>query len=217
MLSDTSPTEVQNIETDRANKRAKFSSMEEDVGIFRNVRLSHDELSDPPKLCDDAPDTLETSGLQDHDSIPSSDPKYQSVSEEKVFYPPLTISGEEDGSTSLTERTVEFDDALDYVNKIKNRFSDHPGIYKQFLEMLKTYQRDEMPVQDLVSQVGDLFASAPDLVVEFKQFIPESVTSTKATVTSAAQGGDNYEAGKKRKRDSLDTGQSQGQRLDAVE
>jgi paired amphipathic helix protein Sin3a len=32
--------------------------------------------------------------------------------------------------------------AISYVNKIKNRFSSAPEIYKQFLEILQTYQRE---------------------------------------------------------------------------
>lgn len=35
---------------------------------------------------------------------------------------------------------VEFDSAISYVNKIKNRFLDHPEIYRAFLEILHTYQ-----------------------------------------------------------------------------
>lgn len=35
---------------------------------------------------------------------------------------------------------VEFDSAISYVNKIKNRFLDHPEIYRSFLEILHTYQ-----------------------------------------------------------------------------
>lgn len=35
---------------------------------------------------------------------------------------------------------VEFDSAISYVNKIKNRFLDRPEIYRSFLEILHTYQ-----------------------------------------------------------------------------
>ena len=38
---------------------------------------------------------------------------------------------------------VEFNHAINYVNKIKNRFQGQPDIYKQFLEILHTYQKEQ--------------------------------------------------------------------------
>ena len=69
---------------------------------------------------------------------------------------------------------VEFNHAISYVNKIKNRFAAQPDIYKQFLEILQTYQRDSKPIQEVYGQVTRLFDSAPDLLEDFKQFLPES-------------------------------------------
>lgn len=74
---------------------------------------------------------------------------------------------------------VEFNHAISYVNKIKNRFQDKPEIYKQFLEILQTYQREQKPIQDVYAQVTNLFNSAPDLLEDFKQFLPESAASSK--------------------------------------
>lgn len=95
---------------------------------------------------------------------------------------------------------VEFNHAISYVNKIKvsfanppcpcddrllrfstqNRFQDKPEIYKQFLEILQTYQREQKPIQDVYAQVTTLFNSAPDLLEDFKQFLPESAGQAKA-------------------------------------
>ncbi|CAI4218677.1 unnamed protein product [Parascedosporium putredinis] len=69
---------------------------------------------------------------------------------------------------------VEFNHAISYVNKIKNRFQDKPEIYKQFLEILQTYQRESKAIADVYSQVTALFHTAPDLLEDFKQFLPES-------------------------------------------
>lgn len=54
------------------------------------------------------------------------------------------------------------------------RFSDSPEIYKQFLEILQTYQRESKPIQDVYAQVTVLFKQAPDLLDDFKQFLPEN-------------------------------------------
>ncbi|KAK4251783.1 hypothetical protein C7999DRAFT_10557 [Corynascus novoguineensis] len=75
---------------------------------------------------------------------------------------------------------VEFNHAISYVNKIKNRFQDKPEIYKQFLEILQTYQREQKPIQDVYSQVTSLFHTAPDLLEDFKQFLPESAAQARS-------------------------------------
>jgi paired amphipathic helix protein Sin3a len=75
---------------------------------------------------------------------------------------------------------VEFNHAISYVNKIKNRFAQQPDIYKQFLEILQTYQRESRPIGDVYSQVTRLFETAPDLLEDFKQFLPESAAHANA-------------------------------------
>ncbi|KAK4993339.1 Transcriptional regulatory protein sin3 [Elasticomyces elasticus] len=83
---------------------------------------------------------------------------------------------------------VEFNHAISYVNKIKNRFSQQPDIYKQFLEILQTYQRESKPIQDVYAQVTTLFRTAPDLLEDFKQFLPE--TAGKSDAAKHQQQGD---------------------------
>ncbi|KAF2187849.1 hypothetical protein K469DRAFT_749045 [Zopfia rhizophila CBS 207.26] len=80
---------------------------------------------------------------------------------------------------------VEFNHAISYVNKIKNRFASQPDIYKQFLEILQTYQRESKPIQDVYAQVTSLFSSAPDLLEDFKQFLPESAAQHRAQQQAA--------------------------------
>ncbi|WVQ97064.1 hypothetical protein IAU59_004174 [Kwoniella sp. CBS 9459] len=69
---------------------------------------------------------------------------------------------------------VEFNHAISFVNKIKNRFNSDPDTYKQFLEILQTYQRDTRDIAEVYEQVTKLFSNAPDLLDEFKQFLPEN-------------------------------------------
>lgn len=72
------------------------------------------------------------------------------------------------------------------LTKIKNRFAAQPEIYKQFLEILQTYQRESKPIQDVYSQVTLLFNDAPDLLQDFKQFLPESAAHAKAAAARQA-------------------------------
>nr|6XAW_A Chain A, Transcriptional regulatory protein SIN3 [Saccharomyces cerevisiae S288C] len=68
---------------------------------------------------------------------------------------------------------VEFSQAISYVNKIKTRFADQPDIYKHFLEILQTYQREQKPINEVYAQVTHLFQNAPDLLEDFKKFLPD--------------------------------------------
>lgn len=72
---------------------------------------------------------------------------------------------------------VEFSQAISYVNKIKNRFVDQPEVYKNFLEILQTYQREQKPISKVYAQVTVLFQNAPDLLEDFKKFLPDSSTT----------------------------------------
>ena len=80
---------------------------------------------------------------------------------------------------------IEFNHAISYVNKIKTRFANQPDIYKQFLEILQTYQREQKPIAEVYEQVTVLFANSPDLLDDFKQFLPD--TSNQAYVQQQAQ------------------------------
>ncbi|KAK5116341.1 hypothetical protein LTR85_009313 [Meristemomyces frigidus] len=102
--------------------------------------------------------------------------------------PGQDLNGPAADSVAMEKRgPVEFNHAISYVNKIKNRFSAHPDIYKQFLEILQTYQRESKPIQDVYSQVTRLFGGAPDLLLDFKQFLPESAAQAKAAETARQQ------------------------------
>ncbi|XP_078328570.1 paired amphipathic helix protein Sin3a-like isoform X2 [Crassostrea virginica] len=83
---------------------------------------------------------------------------------------------------------VEFNHAINYVNKIKNRFQGQPEIYKAFLEILHTYQKEQRNLKDgivspsckplteaeVYSQVAKLFQNQEDLLAEFGQFLPDA-------------------------------------------
>lgn len=69
---------------------------------------------------------------------------------------------------------IEFNHAISYVNKIKTRFANQPDVYKQFLEILQTYQREQKPISEVYEQVTVLFANSPDLLDDFKQFLPDT-------------------------------------------
>jgi paired amphipathic helix protein Sin3a len=59
---------------------------------------------------------------------------------------PPSVGGAGGGANQ--QQPVEFNHAINYVNKIKNRFQGQPDVYKQFLEILHTYQKDQRAIKD---------------------------------------------------------------------
>lgn len=62
--------------------------------------------------------------------------------------PALSNTTSIDASKS-TAKPLEFNHAITYVNKIKNRYSGDPKTYQTFLDILQTYQRDARPIQEV--------------------------------------------------------------------
>jgi len=61
------------------------------------------------------------------------------------------------------------------VTTIKKRFAHEPEIYKAFLEILHTYQKEQRSIKDVLEQVSQLFADHSDLLREFTYFLPDAV------------------------------------------
>lgn len=92
-----------------------------------------------------------------------------------------------------------FNHALNYVNKIKHRFSANPEVYQQFLEILHTYQRDQHATKvprskmllesEVYNQVARLFQNQRDLLDEFSQFLPDAngTGSASSNINSLAR------------------------------
>eukprot|EP00834_Sanchytrium_tribonematis_P002049 NODE_57_length_28844_cov_0.352687.p3 type:complete len:679 gc:universal NODE_57_length_28844_cov_0.352687:20400-22436(+) len=73
----------------------------------------------------------------------------------------------------------DFDFAIHFVNKIKERFNNNVSIYKQFLDILSTYRRDKRTIVSIYNKVKTLFSSQPDLFEEFQKFLPDPTLGTQ--------------------------------------
>ncbi|PSN32659.1 hypothetical protein C0J52_12290 [Blattella germanica] len=104
---------------------------------------------------------------------------------------------------------VEFNHAINYVNKIKNRFQGQPDKYKRFLEILHTYQKEQRNLKEglstpgkhlteaeVYSQVAKLFENQEDLLAEFGQFLPDA-TSHQAALSNKGASNDHSSITKK--------------------
>ncbi|CEO94948.1 hypothetical protein PBRA_003761 [Plasmodiophora brassicae] len=71
--------------------------------------------------------------------------------------------------------TVEFNHAVKYVAKIKQRFESRPEVYEEFLEILHAYQEKrttETAIEQVKAKVQNLFRGHPDLLDDFNYFLP---------------------------------------------
>ncbi|XP_029934281.1 paired amphipathic helix protein Sin3a-like isoform X2 [Myripristis murdjan] len=131
---------------------------------------------------------------QPNPSIPSyASPRSPSVQSH------TPVSSTPSGGPPLqNNQPVEFNHAINYVNKIKNRFQGQPDIYKAFLEILHTYQKEQrnakeaggnytpaLTEQEVYAQVARLFKNQEDLLSEFGQFLPDANSSVLLTKTTA--------------------------------
>lgn len=103
------------------------------------------------------------------------------------------ISSSNSASTPSIHGTtppVEFNHAINYVNKIKNRFATQPEVYKQFLDILQSYQKEQrvkegpngqkaiLSETEVYAKVAKLFQKQEDLLKEFSQFLPDASGSS---------------------------------------
>jgi len=180
-LSDSPANDELPVGTMRASKRAKFTPVEEDMGMFRNIRLSLNELPMEPL-----------------------EPPDPSLFFDSDHYNPVDISNlpKHDGDEiSGTKDLVDFNSAISYVNKVKHRFNHQPDTYKQFLEILQVYQNESTPIRDLHAQVAILFSSAPDILEDFRQFLPYTAAQAEAQITRTISADADKGGGRKRQRD----------------
>jgi histone deacetylase complex regulatory component SIN3 len=91
-------------------------------------------------------------------------------------------------SATAAAQPIEFDHAINYVTTIKRRFASNPEIYRKFLEILHTYQKEQRGIKDVLDEVSLLFADHADLLKEFTYFLPDAVQGmAKAQLDVAAK------------------------------
>ncbi|KAE9590399.1 putative transcription regulator Others family [Lupinus albus] len=72
------------------------------------------------------------------------------------------------------KKTVEFEEAISFVNKIKKRFQNDELVYKSFLDILNMYRKEHKDIGEVYSEVATLFKDHRDLLDEFTRFLPDT-------------------------------------------
>ncbi|XP_007669066.1 paired amphipathic helix protein Sin3b isoform X3 [Ornithorhynchus anatinus] len=153
------------------------------IEIPKNGKLNVQSSVANQVSSDSVPNTLPGSGLLLHYCQENSH-NHNDCSED--FKQQLPYK-EDKPQMPLESDSVEFNNAISYVNKIKTRFLDHPEIYRSFLEILHTYQKEQlntkgrpfrgMSEEEVFTEVANLFRGQEDLLSEFGQFLPEAKRS----------------------------------------
>ncbi|GLB35790.1 putative histone deacetylase (HDAC) interacting [Lyophyllum shimeji] len=121
-----------------------------------------------------------------HGAQPPFDPTFSPGFQNPQTTAAASVLGNMNGSNGKaveTQPAGEFNHAIHYLNKIKARYSEDANTYKQFLDILQTYQKEQRHLQDyayqsqVYAQVQILFKDAPDLLAEFKDFLPDAVAA----------------------------------------
>ncbi|PIN14518.1 Histone deacetylase complex, SIN3 component [Handroanthus impetiginosus] len=89
----------------------------------------------------------------------------------------ITLTEEEEAPP---KRTVEFEEAISFVNKIKKRFQNDDHVYKSFLDILNMYRKEHKGITEVYQEVATLFDDHPDLLDEFTRFLPDTSASASA-------------------------------------
>ncbi|KAK9683281.1 hypothetical protein RND81_10G128900 [Saponaria officinalis] len=75
------------------------------------------------------------------------------------------------------KKAVEFEEAINFVNKIKNRFQNDDQVYKSFLDILNMYRKEHKNISEVYDEVSQLFEDHSDLLEEFTRFLPDNSSS----------------------------------------
>ncbi|XP_074287332.1 paired amphipathic helix protein Sin3-like 2 isoform X2 [Silene latifolia] len=84
------------------------------------------------------------------------------------------------------KKVVQFEEAINFVNKIKNRFQDDDQVYKSFLDILNMYRKEHKNISEVYDEVSQLFEDHADLLDEFTRFLPDNSSSAAIHHSSLA-------------------------------
>ncbi|XP_057481650.1 paired amphipathic helix protein Sin3-like 4 [Actinidia eriantha] len=98
----------------------------------------------------------------------------------------ITLPPEGAPPPAPVKKPVEFEEAINFVNKIKTRFQGDDRVYKAFLDILNMYRKESKSITEVYQEVAALFREHRDLLVEFTNFLPD--TSAAASILYAPSG-----------------------------
>ncbi|KAG0265183.1 Paired amphipathic helix protein Sin3b [Actinomortierella ambigua] len=74
----------------------------------------------------------------------------------------------------VSEQSPLFRVAVDYVASVKKAYENNPKIFEEFLDAMSKYHNQALAIEHLVRTVMNLFQDQPELLLGFKDFLPEA-------------------------------------------
>ncbi|KAF9937549.1 Paired amphipathic helix protein Sin3b [Mortierella antarctica] len=78
------------------------------------------------------------------------------------------------GHLPMKQQSPIYRNAVDYVGSVKKAYENNPKVYTEFLTALEQYHGTSLQIDQLVRTVMGLFQDQPDLLLGFKEFLPEA-------------------------------------------
>lgn len=69
----------------------------------------------------------------------------------------------------------KMEDAMEYLEQVKQRYTDNPKAYTTFLEIMKDFKGDKMDTDGFIKAIKELFKGQRDLIVGFNFFLPPEI------------------------------------------
>ncbi len=70
------------------------------------------------------------------------------------------------------QRQLKVEDALTYLDKVKNEFGHSSPVYNQFLEIMKNFKSQVLDTPGVIARVSELFRGHNALILGFNTFLP---------------------------------------------
>mmetsp|Transcript_14413 Transcript_14413/g.15982 ORF Transcript_14413/g.15982 Transcript_14413/m.15982 type:complete len:1018 (-) Transcript_14413:51-3104(-) len=71
-----------------------------------------------------------------------------------------------------TNQRVKFENALEFLDRVKTVFKDNVRVYNQFLDVMKDFKAQTLTTPGVISRVKSLFKGHNDLLLGFNSFLP---------------------------------------------
>ncbi|CAG0915392.1 unnamed protein product [Notodromas monacha] len=81
---------------------------------------------------------------------------------------------------------LKVEDALSYLDKVKYKFSNDPGVYNNFLDIMKEFKSQTLSTPGVIKRVSSLFEDHPELIVGFNTFLPPGYKIEIATIETVS-------------------------------
>lgn len=70
------------------------------------------------------------------------------------------------------ETRPHYNEAIEYMRRVKDETKDHPLVYTEFIRILKLYQEKQMNIEQVNNSVKEIMLDYPALIESFKAFLP---------------------------------------------